>query len=325
VTQYAIGIDLGGTNFRLALYRDLASLEPGHKPEAIAMTKEDVGDDRAPVAVVERLRTAVQSLMGEHDATDAVIGIGFAGMMADTSGHVANSPHFGWLDVPFGAMMREALGNRVVIDNDVNAITHGEARLGAAAGASNVLAVLAGTGIGGGCIADGQLIRGNSGCASEIGHTKVVISDDARPCHCGKRGCVEAYAGGRNLRDRIREELSGTLSSRATVLAGGPEAVEISHIDAAAAEGDPYAETLYREIAPLLGLALANAVTLLNPGHLVLGGGVLSRTPVLKEAAIAAMVVAANQPALDGLEIVDAALGDEAGLIGSALLALDEG
>ena len=178
-------------------------------------------------------------------------------------------------------------------------------------------------GIGGGLVTDGRLVRGYSGCASEIGHTKVVISDDARPCHCGKRGCIEAYAGGRNLRARIREELSGSLSSRATVLAGGPDKVEVSHIDAAAAEGDPYAVTLYQEIAPLLGLALANAVTLLNPKHLVLGGGVLSRTPVLKEEAIASMVIAVNQPALEGLEIVDSLLGDEAGLIGSALLALD--
>ena len=105
-------------------------------------------------------------------------------------------------------------------------------------------------------------------------------------------------------------------------MAGAPEAVNPGHVDAAAAEGDEYALNLWQEIGPLLGVALANAVTLFNPNRLILGGGVLSRTPVLKEHIIAAVEVAINPPAREDLDIENAALGDDAGVVGSALLAL---
>lgn len=320
--SHAIGIDLGGTNFRVAVYDNLGQHEPGDAITPVVKRREEVGNDRTPTAVVKRLCAAIDEVAQETGAIEAPVGIGFAGMLQGQDGFVANSPHFGWRDVPFGAMLREASGRTLAIDNDVNVIVFGEAQLGAAAGASDVLAVLAGTGIGGGIIAGGELISGGSGCAGEIGHTKVVLGDGARPCHCGKRGCVEAYLGGRNLRDRVLGELTGGAKSKAIALAGRVVDVHLSHLDEAAAQGDDYALDLYDEIAPLLGVVLANAITILNPSHLVLGGGVLSRTPILKQQILATMQIAANPPALDNLEVVDAALGDDAGLIGSALLAL---
>jgi len=322
--SHVIGIDLGGTNFRLAVYENLHERRPGDVIEPVLRRREAVGDDRRPEAVVGRLCESIDAVAKEVGAKRAPVGIGFAGMLQGTDGFVANSPHFGWHDVPFGAMLREASGRKLAIDNDVNVICLGEARLGAAAGATDVLAVLAGTGIGGGILAGGKLITGGSGCAAEIGHTKVVLGEGARPCHCGKRGCVEAYLGGRNLRDRVILELTGGAESKAIELAGRVVDVQLSHLDEAAAQGDDYALDLYDEIAPLLGVVLANAITLLNPSHLVLGGGVLSRTPILKEQVLATMQIAANPPALDNLEVVDAALGDDAGLIGSALLALEQ-
>jgi glucokinase len=284
-----------------------------------------VGTTRDPIEVVNRIGDAVQQVLEEADCLDLhpPIGIGFAGMMRGRTGVVANAPQFSWNDVDLGALVRERFGPRhhILLINDVDAVTLGECTFGAAAGARDALAVYVGTGIGGGVMAGGKLIDGAGNCAGEIGHTKVVWTENARVCACGSRGCVEAYVGGRNLERRARGELRGGARSVATRLAGSPDRVDAGHLDQAAAQGDSYVLALYAEIAPLLGVALANAVTLLNPSHLILGGGVLARAPILKEHVIMAFEVAVNNPALEELEIVDAALGDDAGVVGSALLA----
>jgi glucokinase len=332
-----IGIDLGGTNMRAALFRGLAaaaekaasrplSVEEEAVLRPIAERREKVGSERAAEQIVERMAALVEGLLDEAGARgEAVpVGIGLAGMLRGTSGIVAQSPHLGWRNVSLGDMMRTRLGDRyrVVVENDVNAITWGEFVMGAGRDVPDVLAVYIGTGIGGGAVCDGRLLRGGTGCAVEIGHTKVVWDESARRCACGLKGCVEAYAGGEPLQRRARAELAGGARSAAVGIAGSPEAVNPGHLDAAAAEGDEYALNLWQEIGPLVGVALANAVTLFNPNRLILGGGVLSRTPVLEEHIIAALEVAINPPAQEDLAIENAALGDDAGLVGSALLAL---
>ncbi len=332
-----VGIDLGGTNMRAAVFRGLgaaaekAMVAPlGPEEEAVlrpvAERREKVGSERAPERMVERMGALVEGLLDEAGARGEVVpvGIGLAGMLRGQSGIVAQSPHLGWRNVSLGDMMRARLGDRhrVMVENDVNAITWGEFVLGAGRDVTDVLAVYVGTGIGGGAVCDGRLLRGGTGCAVEIGHTKVVFDDSARQCACGLKGCVEAYAGGEFLQRRARAELAGGARSAAVGIAGGPEAVNPGHLDAAAAEGDEYALNLWQEIGPLVGVALANAVTLFNPNRLILGGGVLSRTPVLKEHIIAALEVAINPPAQEDLGVENAALGDDAGLVGSALLAL---
>jgi glucokinase len=332
-----IGIDLGGTNMRGALFRGLggaaekaayAPLDPEEQQalRPVAERREKVGSERSADKMVARMGALVAQLLEEAGVQGQTVpvGIGLAGMLRGTSGIVAQSPHLGWRNVSLGDMMRSRLGERhpVVVENDVNAITWGEFVLGAGRDVPDILAVYIGTGIGGGAVCDGRLLRGGTGCAVEIGHTKVVWDDSARLCACGLKGCVEAYAGGEFLQRRVRAELSGGARSAAIALAGSPDAVNPGHLDAAAAEGDEYALNLWQEIGPLVGVALANAVTLFNPNRLILGGGVLSRTPVLREHVIAALEVAINPPAQEDLGVENAALGDDAGLVGSALLAL---
>ena len=320
----AIGIDLGGTNLRSALFRGIDSaIETGI--ETLTCVREErvaVGSARDPHAIVSRLAELISEIRRAGESPEIPVGIGFAGMLEGRDGFVVNSPHLGWREVPFGRLVREALGDaNVGVWNDVNAITYAEYKLGAAADADDVLAVFVGTGIGAGLIAGGQLIEGSRGCAAEIGHTKVVLDETALPCACGLRGCVEAYVGGNYLQRRARGELRGGARSLAVSIAGGIDNVNPGHLDQAAARGDDYSLDLYAEIAPLLGAALANAVTLLNPSHLILGGGMLSRTPVLRDHVALALEVAVNPPAAAGLVIAEAALGDRAGTIGAALLA----
>ncbi|MCP4445315.1 MAG: ROK family protein [Myxococcales bacterium] len=320
MSQVAIGIDLGGTNLRAAVFAGLPN-----SSEAILVHREEVGSARSPEAITQRIGVLIPKLLqrAELGGLCIPIGIGFAGMLIGHDGCVASSPSFGWRDVPLGDLLRGRLGERykIGIYNDVNAITYGESRLGAGVGASDILAVFVGTGIGAGAMCDGILLQGSNNTAAELGHTKVAIDDDALQCDCGLKGCVEAYVGGSSLQERARRDLDAWASSAAVQLAGGVGNVHPGHLDAAAADGDDYALELYSEVSPMLGLAIANAVTLLNPKRLILGGGVFSRTPVLQAHVLAAFEAAVNPPAREGLQITTAQLGDTGGLVGAALLA----
>ncbi|HEU0029137.1 MAG TPA: ROK family protein [Kofleriaceae bacterium] len=309
-----IGIDLGGTNLRAAVFDD------GTTPRWLH--KETIGADRRPETIIDKVAAVAERLAS--DGTGPIpIGVGIAAMLRDRAGHVARSPHLGWRDVAFGALLAKRLGSRFSLGvyNDVNAITWGEHVAGAARGCDHVLAVYVGTGIGGGLIVDGRLVEGATNCAGEIGHVKVRWDEAAAPCQCGSRGCVEAYVGGSYIGKRIAAELPKHKKSRAIQLAGSLEAVTPSHVDEAAAEGDEWALGLWSELGPLLGVALGNALALVNPQRLVLGGGLLSRTPTLYQLVETAALLAAPTPILEAVTIVPAELGDEAGLVGAAALA----
>lgn len=309
-----LGVDLGGTNFRIAAFG------AGLAPESVH--KEEVGEPRDPQTIVERLATAAERLAPSGPVT---LGVGIAAMLRDRRGTVANSPHLRWRDVAFGELLAKRLGARfsVGVYNDVNAIVWGEAVGGAARGCRDVLGVYVGTGIGGGVIAGGQLVEGVSNCAGEIGHAKIRWDDDAAPCACGQRGCIEAYIGGSYVAKRIAAELAAGARSKAIELAGGLEHVTPGHVDQAAGEGDEYALALWGELAPLLAVTLANALAVLNSERLVLGGGLLGRTPVLYELVETALFVATPVAIGERLSVVPAELGDDAGLVGAAALARD--
>lgn len=329
----AIGIDLGGTNFRAGRYHGLARLACDYSEQALDRVRStaevniaEVGAQRSPSAIVERMASAVRTLAEGCKPTKKIpVGIGFAGMLRGTDGYVVHSPHLRWHDEPFGAQLQEQLGDgfHLFVENDVNAITIAECIIGAARGHDHVLAVFIGTGMGGGIWARGAIVTGANGCAAEIGHTKVAFDENARLCACGRRGCVEAYVGGEALRARARAELGAGRNSLALELAGSADKVTASHLDQAAIQGDEYALAIVQEVAPLAGAAIANAATLLNPSCLVLGGGVLANAPFLRAQVQTAIEVVINPPAATNLTICDARLVDDAGLVGSALLALN--
>lgn len=319
--SFRIGIDLGGTNLRAAAFA-------GTDATPQLTHKELVGEPREPDAIVDRVATVVERL-ATGEPGPIPVGVGIAAMLRDRRGTVAISPHLRWRDVAFGELLARRLGARyeVGVYNDVNAVTWGEVEAGAARGCRDVLGVYVGTGIGGGVVAGGRLVEGTTNCAGEIGHVKVRWDDAAEPCACGSRGCVEAYVGGTYLERRIAKELAEKKklrTGRVVELAGGkPEDVTATHVDQAAAEGDDWALGLWTELSTLLAVALGNALALLNPERLVLGGGVLTRTPTLAELAQTTLMVVAPMPHLERLEVAMAELGDHAGLVGAAALARD--
>jgi glucokinase len=315
MSKLAVGVDLGGTNLRGALVDTLDPLAPR------AEEKRELGGDTAPDSVARRIADLVERVGG--DAGDVPVGIGVAGMLRGETGVVENAPNLGWRGVDLRGLLARLLPRRrIELHNDVNAIAFGEYAFGAGRGARDLLCVFVGTGVGGGVVANGQLVKGASHVAGEIGHVKVALGPAARPCGCGMRGCIEAYVGGLNLQERARAELAMGVPSAAVALAGGdPGAVHPGHLDRAAAAGDAYAMALWDELAPLLGLVLANAVTLLDPGRLILGGGVWNGAPDLRRRVLAAYEALVNPPSRDACAVLDATLGDLAGILGAASLA----
>lgn len=335
-SPWVVGVDLGGTNVRLALYRNLLAAHaerlarPGEALPAPAYTlmhREEVGQDRAAASVAVRLAGAIERLLADAGVADAFVpvGVGIAAMLRGFEGDVANSPNLGWRDEPFGQMLASALGPRrpVRLYNDVNAIVYGEYAFGTGVGATDVLGVFIGTGVGGGLVAESRLIEGASNCSVEIGHVKVDLRPNAPLCGCGGRGCLEAFAGGRNLQDRLREELAAGQPSIITSLAGSVEQVTPGHLDQAAAQEDPYALALYDDLVPKIASSLANAVFVLNPARLILGGGMLMRMPVLRQRIIEDIPRYLTKAQIEPLTIVETQLGEDAGLLGSALQAAE--
>jgi glucokinase len=312
----AVGVDLGGTRLRAALVDTAADA-----PSLLAEERLEVGEARAPAQVADLLATAVDRVTRNANDPIAGVGVGIAAQLRGRTGVVANAPNFGWREVDFRELLRARLGTKVDLYNDLKAITWGEARYGAGQGSQHMLCIYLGTGIGSGICAGGRLVYGVGNLAGEIGHTKVVWGPDARPCGCGQRGCIEAYAGGKNLQMRVQSELGAGAKSAALELAGGDvAAVHPGHVDEAARAGDSYARTLWAEIAPLLGITLANACTMLNPDRMVMGGGTWSGTPELRRLTLEVFWDRINAAHKEWVTVVETSLGAIAGMLGAASL-----
>lgn len=243
-----------------------------------------------------------------------------AGQIHPRTGAVVFAPNLGWRNEPLGARLADAFGVPVTVENDVRAAAWGEFRFGAHQGAGSLLAVFVGTGVGSGAVLDGVLWRGAGNGAGELGHTQVV--PDGLPCSCGGRGCLEAYASGRGFQRRLRDGLAGGVATTLTELTGGdPDELTADMVAAAANTGDELARRLWAEATRYLTLAVANAVTLLNPRVLVLGGGLIETLPELFDAVAAGVLLSTSVLARESLSIERARLGDWAGVLGAAALA----
>lgn len=316
--RVAAGADIGATNLRVALVR-----EDG---ELLARWREKIASRREPEAVAAMLADGVERVCratGISSASLVGIGAGIAAQLYGTSGQVAVAPNFGWRDVDFGSLARRALGRPVEILNDVDAAALGEVRRGAAQGLKEVLVVFAGSGIGAGLVVNGRLVRGATGVAGEIGHLKV--RRGGRECGCGQKGCLEAYLGGSRLSARLRHEAMENWPELLAAADGRVEEINPGTLDRLAESGDLRAQALREELAEMFGLVLANAVTLLNPAALVLGGTVLEGCPGLRQRAQAVLLQEALAASRHQLRLLGASLGDDAGVVGAASYVLEVG
>jgi len=308
-----IGIDVGGTK--------IAAGVVGPDGAIGARTQRDT-----PAESVDETAAAICDAAAELIAGDDVeaVGIGAAGFVSSDRSTVLFAPNLAWRDEPLGARLAETLKIPVVVENDANAAAWGEFAFGAAKDVDHMVCITVGTGIGGGVVIEGELLRGAHGVAAELGHMRVVPG--GHRCGCGARGCWEQYASGRALvREGRAQAESGSLAAAQMLSVCGisdPAELTGPMITKAAAAGDPCAVELLDDLGRWLGEGLASIATLFDPTTIVIGGGVSAAKHLLLKSAQVAfekhLPAKANRPhPTFGL----AELGNEAGIIGAADLA----
>ncbi len=308
----AIGIDVGGTK--------VAALRVARGGGILQRTTVPTPADDVEATLGAMVDTAKQLVTSDVLA----IGVGAAGIVDATQGVLRFAPNLAWRELPIAQRMREALGLPCQVDNDANVAAFGEYRFGAGRGYRHMLLVTVGTGIGGGIVSDGKLYRGAHGFAAEIGHT--IVEPGGPLCGCGNRGCWEQVAAGRAI-DRLGREAAREhpLSILARLAGGDPEAVNGEVVTAAAQGGDDVAKSVLAEAGRRLGEGIAGLVNVLDPQVVVVGGGAIVAGDLLLDPARAAFTEAVEAPEhRPRVPIVAAELGNDAGAVGAAALALEE-
>jgi glucokinase len=341
--DFSIGVDLGGTNLRIA-----AVSSDGKLLEKVTLgTKTALGPDH----VITEMCQAIQRLSAEYKRQGNFLGVGLGipGIIDLQSGMLRKSANLpGFDEYPVRAEIERRLGARAVLENDANVAALGEQWLGAARGVPNMAVVTLGTGIGGGIVLDGKIWHGMNGMAGEFGH--VTVEPDGYPCGCGNHGCAERYASASGIMRMAREAIaSGAAPALAKVASSDPEfgAKSVYNL---ALQGDENARQIFSSFGRYLGILLGGLINVLNLDMFVLGGGVSSAwdayaPTMFSELHARSLVYAATAPADPSITpkgsspkqgaaaptesrnagrtiIVPALLGSDAGLYGAARLAV---
>jgi glucokinase len=308
-----IGIDVGGTKIAAGVVDADGTIG--------ARAHRDTPADSVD-GIAAAICDAAAELMAGNDVE--AVGIGAAGFVSSDRSTVLFAPNLAWRDEPLGARVAEKLQIPVVVENDANAAAWGEFAFGAAKDVEHMLCLTIGTGIGGGVVIAGELLRGAYGVAAELGHMRVVPG--GHRCGCGARGCLEQYASGRALvrEGRAQAEAGSLAAMQMLSVCGISDPAELTGpmITDAAAAGDPCAVELLEDLGRWLGEGLASLATMFDPTTIVIGGGVSAAKDLLMKSAQVAfernLPAKANRPHPSfGL----AELGNDAGLIGAADLA----
>src|SRR5271170_8270947 len=272
--DFSIGVDLGGTNLRIA-----AVSAPGELLEKVTLgTKLALGRDH----VIDEICTAIQRLSGKYKATGEFLGagIGVPGLIDLQTGMMRKAVNLpGWENYPARAEIERRLGlpingARVVLENDARVAALGEQWLGVARGVPNMAMLTLGTGIGGGIVLGGKIWHGMNGMAGEFGH--VTVEPEGYPCGCGNRGCAEQYASATAVMRMAREAIASGDATSLAKAASSDADFGARSVYNLALQGDEPARRIFRTFGRYLGLLLAGLVNVLNLDMYVLGGGASS-------------------------------------------------
>jgi glucokinase len=335
--NFSIGVDLGGTNLRIA-----AVDERGRLIEKVTLgTKVSLGRDH----VINEMCDAIQRVEEKYRDSAALLGIGIGvpGIIDMQTGLLRESPNLpGWADYPVRTEIEQRLKTRVILENDANVAALGEKWLGAAKDFDDMAMLTLGTGVGGGLVLGGKIWRGMNGMAGEFGHT--TVEPEGHPCGCGNRGCLEQYASATAVVRMAKEAIEKDGASSLARAAHSDAEFSAKSIYNLAIQGDEDARRIFRRVGRCLGIVLSAMVNSLNLPIYVIGGGVSSAweafsPSIFEELRQRSMVYAAtappnalatNQGASAHVEpgpghktiITRALLGSDAGLYGAARLAM---
>ena len=309
----AVGIDVGGTKLAAALVAADGSVLDAQRAST---PKTSAGD------ILEVIVAAAEDLTARHHLDGIPVGVGAAGLI-DRDGVVRYSPNLPWADFALRKEIGARVGGKVTVDNDANVAAYGEFRAGAGrdAGESMVMLTL-GTGVGGGLILDDRLVRGAGGMAGELGH--IAVTDSGPRCPCGAIGCLEAMASGTAIANAARlAQAEGRLAPDSALAALPAEEITGKEVTVAAHAGDPDAVALLSTAGQWLGVGIASLIAAFDPDMVVIGGGAMQAGElVLGPARQVAGQRLLGRGHRDLAPIVPASLGDQAGVVGAALLAL---
>jgi glucokinase len=314
--QFVVGVDLGGTKILAAVY--------DQRHRLLAREKKNTKPELGPAGVIGRVTECVNEALAAAALPHAAVrgvGIGVPGMVEARTGLVRVAPNLHWHDVPLGRLLKNKLKIPVTVLNDVQAGTLAVHRLGSGRKLRDFVCMFIGTGIGGGLVLRGEQYRGAAGMGGEIGHM-VVMPDGGPKCGCGNRGCLEAVASRSAIVRRITRAIEDDKrKSVVTDLCDGDLKRIRSRILAEAyREGDELVHEVLDEAADYIGIGAANLINILNPQAVILGGGLIEAVGVKLIRRITnsarAHVIGASA---DRVDIRDSGLGDDAGILGSAL------
>lgn len=314
-----VGVDLGGTKILAGAFT------PGLK--LIGTTKTSTKAGRGPKAVIERIARTVRDVVDEFDfdlKQVKAVGIGAPGSINSEEGKVIFSPNLpGWEDIALKRDLEKELGVPVFVENDCNVCTLGVHVAELEGKPRHLVGIFVGTGIGAGLILDGKLFTGFNRTAGEIGH--MVLEIGGPKCGCGNKGCFEALASRSAIYRRIQSAVKdGQKTILTDLLDNGIDSIRSGDLRKALRKGDKLVEKVIEEAAEYIGIAVGNIINLINPQHIVLGGGVID---ALEDEMMSIIVETAQDYAMTGtaknVEILASKLGDHAGITGAAVLARD--
>ena len=310
--NYYVGIDLGGTNTKIGLLDEDGNI----LFSTIVKTESEQGFEKTIERLSNILKIQVNNLNISFNDV-AGVGLGVPGPVAN--GRIVKFwANFPWpVNVDLAAEFEKHLGVPVKVDNDVNVITLGEMWKGGGRGYKNVLGLAIGTGIGGGVVVNGKLVSGKHGAGGEVGHIKV--ERDGKLCGCGQEGCWEAYASATGL---VREAKSRLTVNKNNLLYERTKdrEVEAKDIFDAARDGDEFSLNLVDYEAEFIALGIGNLLNVLDTDVVVVGGGIALAGDILFDKINEKLRKYAMLSTLEGLKIVPAELGNDAGIYGAAYL-----
>lgn len=309
-----IGIDLGGTNIAVGIVNE--------KGNILAQTSTPTLASRPYTDLVKDMAGCILSVMSETGITqDEIesIGIGVPGVADQKDGVVIFCPNLGWHNVPIRGELQKYINKPVLIDNDATVAGLAENYAGVSAGCQSSVFLTLGTGLGGGIIINGRPWSGAHGVGSEIGHMTLAV--DGVPCTCGNDGCVERYCSATAIIRMARQAVQGYPDSLILKLAeGDPQKINARVVTDAAKAGDPTAVEVFDRFARYLAITINNIICFLDPEMIVLGGGVSKAGAFLLDKVRAQLPRYLLYKSLPHARVELARLGNEAGIIGAAML-----
>ena len=313
--SHILGIDLGGTKVLAAvLDRDGRIIA-----RTRAKTRGWRDDEEVFTTIAQAGHRAMEKAGIDQDQL-AAVGIGAPGPIDFDTGYIIETANLKFKNFPLGPRIAEEFGRPAIVENDVNAGVYGESKAGAALGARDVLGVFVGTGIGGGLILNGALYRGFSKGAGEVGH--IIVEAGGPRCGCGNRGCLEALASRTAITRDIRKAIKRGYRGAVSKALGESDNLSGKELRAAYDSGDELVKRIIHRAAKLIGIGIGSQLNLLGLEMVVLGGGVVE---AFGDAFVERIERAARDIAFDinarDTKMIRAALGDDAGVIGAAMLA----